>query len=84
MNDYVTRFFKEKDLDLEDGFSFETSEGTFHWMPYGVVVEAIKATTGSERKIVEHTLRVLDFQNRSVTTYLQHLGRGLAEQMVAR
>ena len=84
MNDYVTRFFKEKDLDLEDGFSFETSEGTFHYMEYGVVVDAIKATAGAERKAIEHTLRMLDFKAASIEHYLRHLGRGLAEQMVAR
>ena len=44
---YISRFFKEKDIDPEETFTVEGPSGP-NFMPYGVVIEAIKTAPLAE------------------------------------
>ncbi len=74
---WLDTFIAEKGIDLEATFQFDNDNG-FNIMPYGVVVEAIKTTTGSERASIKNTIVKIDFANGDVLDFFRHLGRGLA------
>ena len=76
-NNWLDTFIAEKGIDLEATFQFDNDNG-FNIMPYGVVVEAIKTTTGSERASIKNTIVKIDFANGDVLHFFRHLGRGLA------
>jgi len=76
-NKWLDTFIAEKGIDLEATFQFDNDNG-FNIMPYGVVVEAIKTTTGSERASIKNTIVKIDFANGDVLDFFRHLGRGLA------
>lgn len=78
-NSYLNRFFAEKVIP-EREFTVTDSQGMDHFIPNGVVVEAIAQTSGAERKKVEDTLRQIDYRNGDVNHYLEHLAKALAEQ----
>lgn len=78
-NSYLRKFFAEKELD-DRTFTVTAEDGTHHIMSNAVVVEAIAATSGEERRKIEATLREIDRRNGSVEDYLEHLGRGLASR----
>ncbi len=74
---WLDTFVAEKGIDLEATFQFDNDNG-FNIMPYGVVVEAIKTTTGSERANIKNTIVKIDFANGDVLHFFRFLGRGLA------
>lgn len=74
---WLDTFVAEKGIDLEATFQFDNDDG-FNIMPYGVVVEAIKTTTGSERASIKNTIVKIDFANGDVLHFFRFLGRGLA------
>lgn len=74
---WIDTFIAEKGIDLEETFEFENENG-WNLMPYGVVVEAIKTTTGNERAQIKNTIVKIDFANGDVCHFFRHLGRGLA------
>ncbi len=72
-------FFAEKDLS-EQVYEV-TVDGTDHFVPTAVVIEAIHGMhAGEERDTVERILRQIDFANGDVHHFLQFLARGLAAQ----
>jgi hypothetical protein len=79
---YFDAFFDEKDIDPDETFEFEDSEGTWHHMTYGVVIEAVKGTRAVEATNIAATLRRLDFANGDVRDFLRHLGRAMAQQRI--
>lgn len=76
-SNWLDTFVAEKGIDLEATFQFDNHNG-FNIMPYGVVVEAIKTTTGSERANIKNTIVKIDFANGDVLHFFRFLGRGLA------
>ncbi len=75
---YLERFFEETDkVDPEATFEV-TVEGVWNLIPYGVVIEALLATSPAEQKSAAHVIRRIDFANGDVCHFLRHLGRGLA------
>ena len=74
---WLDTFIAEKGIDLEATFQFDNDNG-FNIMPYGVVIEAIKTTTGSERANIKNTIVKIDFANGDVLHFFRFLGRGLA------
>jgi len=76
-NKWLDTFVAEKGIDLEATFEFDNDNG-FNIMPYGVVVEAIKTTTGIERAAIKTMIVKIDFANGDVLDFFRHLGRGLA------
>lgn len=79
MTTYFKRFFDEKNIAPDETFEFDLAS-TWHLMSYGVVIDAVKQTTGQEAATIAATLRKIDFANGDVKHYLRHLGRGLAAQ----
>jgi hypothetical protein len=75
-NKWLDTFVAEKGIDLEATFQFDNDNG-FNIMPYGVVVEAIKTTTGIERAAIKTMIVKIDFANGDVLDFFRHLGRGL-------
>jgi len=75
-NNWLDTFIAEKGIDLEATFQFDNDNG-FNIMPYGVVVEAIKTTTGIERASIKTMIVKIDFANGDVLDFFRHLGRGL-------
>ena len=76
-NNWLDTFIAEKGIDLEATFEFDNHNG-FNIMPYGIVVEAIKKTTGSERNSIKNIIVKIDFANGDVLDFFRFLGRGLA------
>jgi len=76
-NTWLDTFISEKGVDLETTFKFDNHNG-FNIMPYGVVVEAIKAATTTERAQIKSTIVKIDFANGDVLHFFRFLGRGLA------
>lgn len=74
---WLDTFISEKNIDLERTFEFENQNG-FNLMPYGVVVEAIKTTSGTERAKIKDTIVKIDFANGDVLHFFRFLGKGLA------
>ncbi len=74
---WLDTFVAEKGIDLEATFQFDNDNG-FNIMPYGVVIEAIKTTTGIERAAIKTMIVKIDFANGDVLDFFRHLGRGLA------
>lgn len=75
---YFERFFDENAIDPDESFELETNDGTWHYMTYGVVIDAIKQTSGAEAERIADTLRRIDFANGDVRHFLRHLGMALA------
>ncbi len=75
-NKWLDTFIAEKGIDLEATFQFDNDNG-FNIMPYGVVVEAIKTTTGIERASIKTMIVKIDFANGDVLDFFRFLGRGL-------
>ena len=71
----LNTFFKEKDIPFQ-AWEIE-SNGQTHMIDNEVVIEAVKATTGSEREQVKNTLIKIDFHNGDVNHFLKHLAHGL-------
>ncbi len=76
---YFNAFFDEKDIDPDEAFEFEQGD-EWHYMSYGVVIEAIKQTREVEANNIANMLRKIDFANGDVKHFLRHMGRGLAAQ----
>lgn len=74
---YFRRFFDEKDIDPDQTFELDLGD-EWHLMTYGVVIEAIKQTRGSEADQIADMLRRIDYANGDVRHFLRHLGMGLA------
>ena len=74
---WLDTFISEKGVDLNRTFTFDNDNG-FNIMPYGVVVEAIKTTSGSEQASIKSTIVKIDFANGDILHFLRFLGRGLA------
>jgi len=76
---YISTFFDEKGIDLEESFEITTQDGTWNLMSYGVIIKAILGTGEAERAAVANRIRRIDFQAGDVKHYLRHLAQGLAE-----
>lgn len=74
---WLDTLISEKGIDLEDTFEFDLN-GEFHVMPYGVVIEAMKAAPKHEQAGIKNMIVKIDFANGDVSDYLRHLGKGLA------
>jgi len=75
---YLNMFFKEKRIP-DKMWDIEDKDGVTHTIPNAVVMEFIAATTGSERRKIEDTLRKIDFANGDVNHFLKHLAGAIAE-----
>lgn len=76
---WLDTLIEEKGIDAEETFEFNDSEGTWHLMTMGVVIEAMKAAPLHEQAGIKNMLVRIDFVNASVRDYLKHLGKGMAE-----
>lgn len=76
---WIDTLVEEKGIDTMMPFSVET-ERTTHLMTYSTVIEAAKNAPTRERNAIKTNLVKIDFANGSITHYLRHLAKGLAEQ----
>lgn len=77
---YLKRFFGETEkVDHESTFEITDRQGTWHLMPYGIVIEGIMAAPACEQAAIAATIRRIDFCNGDICDFLRHLGRGLIE-----
>lgn len=74
---FLRVLFDEKGIDAEETFEVEGPSGV-NWMPYGVVLDAIRGACKREQEAVVLTLRKIDFQNGDVRHFLRHLAKALA------
>jgi len=75
---YFDLFFAEKDIPFVQ-WELTDSKGVDHIINNEVVIEAIKGTSGEEKKKIEDVLRRLDFANADINDFLKHLAHGLIE-----
>ncbi len=75
---WIDTFIAEKGIDLEQRFEIEGPSGT-NSFPYGVIVEAIKSTSGAEQAAIKKTIVKIDFCNGDVCHYFRHLAQALVQ-----
>ena len=75
--EYLYNFFSEKNI-REQMYEKEDGNGVAHFIPTEVVIEFISKTSGSERKKIEQTFRMIDFKNGKVEHFIEHLANGIA------
>lgn len=78
-NRWIDTLVSEKNIDLEQSFEFEDSQGVNHSMPYQVVVDAMKIAGDDEQKQIKDTIVKIDFANGDILHFFRHLGKCLAE-----
>jgi len=81
MNDFITTYFKEADVDTERTYEVESENGTVNFIKAGNVIETIKQTSGRERKEIENIIRKIDFKNGDIHHFLKHLAGAMAMDM---
>jgi hypothetical protein len=75
---WLDTFIEEKG-GHPDHFEFEDSGGTYHYMPFGVLVEAMKGASPEEKSGIKNMIVKIDFHNGNVWDFFEHLAKGLAE-----
>ena len=75
-NKWIDTLIEEKGIDLESTFEIETPD-TWHLIPYGCVIEAIKAAPAHEQQGIKTTLVKIDFANGDIKHYFRHLAQAL-------
>lgn len=73
---YLDRLIQEKNIDLDEVFSFEY-ENVHHIFDYRAVVNAIKTAPKEEQVQIRHMFAEIDFRNGDVKHYLRHLAQAL-------
>lgn len=78
-NSYLNKFFNEKRIPYKV-FEKKDKHGVVHMIENGVVVEMIAQTSGGERQLIEDTIRKIDFHNRDLNHYFDHLAGAIADR----
>jgi hypothetical protein len=78
MNDFITTYFKEADVDTTRTYTVESENGTVNYIQASNVIEQIKQTRGQERKRIERIIRKIDFKNGDIHHFLKHLASAMA------
>lgn len=81
MNDYITTYFKEADVDRERMYEVESENGTMNLIQSGNVIDTIKQTSGPERTEIANVIRKIDFANGDIHHFLKHLAGAMAMDM---
>lgn len=81
MNDFITTYFKEADVNRERTYEVESENGTPNFIKAGNVIDLIKQTEGGERKEIESIIRKIDFHNGDIHHFLNHLAESMAIDM---
>ncbi len=76
MTNYLTTFFKEKDLAFAT-WELIDDDGMTHIITNEVVIEVIGNASQHEQKGIESVIRKIDFHNGDVNDYLKHLAGAL-------
>ena len=79
MASFMDVFFEEKNVECKT-WEIVDNSGMTHIISSDVVIEAIKCTSGTERKEIEIILRKIDFNNGDVNHFLHHLAIALVNQ----
>jgi len=74
---WIEKFLEEKGIDLNEYFQVEGSDGTVHYMSFGIVIEAMISAPVHERTAIKARLVKLDFIGADVRKYLLHLSQAL-------
>lgn len=77
-NEWLDTFVEEKGIDLEQSFTVEGPVYGENIIPYGVIVEHIKATSPEEQKKIKDIIVRIDFMNGDVLHFFRHLGKAIA------
>jgi hypothetical protein len=75
---WIDTFVSEKGIDLEERFELEGPSGT-NSFTYGVIVEHIKLTVGSEMRAIKTIIVKIDFANGDVTHFFRHIAQALVK-----
>jgi hypothetical protein len=81
MNDFITTYFKEADVDTTRTYTVESENGTVNYIQASNVIQMIKQTRGQERKEIENIIRKIDFKNGDIHHFLKHLASAMAMDM---
>ena len=73
---WLDTLIEEKGIDTEATFEIETPD-TWHLIPYGCVIEAVKSTSHHEQQAIKTMLVKIDFANGDIKHYLRHLAQAL-------
>lgn len=65
---------EEKDIDNEV-IEVEHNNVT-HFVEMKFLIELMESTTASEKKVIEKTMRQIDFKNGDMFHYMKHLAKG--------
>lgn len=74
---WLDTFVDEKGIDTEYILEVEGESGT-NWIPVGVLMDAMKATTPGEQASIKTMIVRIDFVNGNVLDYFLHLARAIA------
>ncbi len=77
-NKWLDTFLSEKEVDINEGFTFYDHNGDFNLMDYGVVVEAMKNACDSDKNSLKHKMVQLDFLNGDIRHFLRAMGKAVA------
>jgi len=75
---WLDTFLEEKELPLGGSFEY-TVNGTWHYLPHEVLIDAIKKATPKEQEQIKKTIVKIDFCNGNVMDYLRFLGEVLVK-----
>ncbi len=76
-NTWIDALLSEKGIDPDDTIEVDGASG-WNLMPISAVIDAIKATSKSERDQIKTMLVRIDFHNGDVKHYIQHLAQAIA------
>ena len=74
---WIDKFVNEKELGTDRVFEVEGASGP-NFIPLAVVVEHIKIATKQEQLAIKKMLIKIDFVNRDVMPYFEHLAKAIA------
>lgn len=77
-NKWFETLLKEKGLDGYTLYEIE-HEGQKHFIPNEIVYEEIKKLSLKEKEKVKSILVKIDFYNKSMTHFFEHLAKGYVE-----
>ena len=73
---WLDTFIEEKNIDPEEYFEI-TDDNGWNLIPYGCIIEAMKATSPEEQAAIKKTIVQIDFINGDVKHYMRHLAQAL-------
>lgn len=75
---WLDTFNAEKGIDLEHVIEVEGPSG-LNCIPVGALVDVMKSAPANEQAGIKRTVIKLDFLNKAILPYYEHLARAIAQ-----